>query len=143
MAPAGLPAYSPAPLGPEYFVMKTPNGRVKGNRSRGAVSRADLETIKGDLATLKRDLVALFAHLEASAVTGAGGAALKAVGQMGGETVRFCDRIAAEAQDRSRELRLRVERQPLSSVLTACALGMVVARMSASHGNDRQPRRRR
>ena len=116
--------------------MNIPSERAKGKRRR-AVPRPDIQVIKDDLATLKRDLVALFAHLEASGVDGAGGVMLKAAGRMGGETVRFCDTVAAEAQTRSRELCAQVERRPLAMVLAACALGVFVARMG-----ERRPRRR-
>ena len=101
------------------------------------VPQPDIAIIKDDLATLRRDMTALFAHLEASGIEGAGGAALKAVGQMGGETVRFCDTVAGAAQARSNELRRQVERRPLAMVLAACGLGVMVARM----GERRSPRR--
>lgn len=116
--------------------MSIPNGQA-GDERRRAVPLPDIEVIKADLATLKRDLTVLFAHLEASAIDGPGGAALKAVGQMGGETMRFCDTVAAGAQARSDELRRQVERRPLAMLVAACGLGVMVARM----GERRPPRR--
>jgi hypothetical protein len=116
--------------------MNMPSERANGNYRR-AVPRPDIAVIKDDLATLKRDLAALFADLETSGVAGAGGIMLKAAGRMSGETVRFCDTVAAAAQTRSRELCAQVERRPLAMVLAACAFGVFVARMG-----ERRPRRR-
>jgi hypothetical protein len=116
--------------------MSIPNGRPV-DKTRRTVPRPDVTVIKEDLATLKRDLAVLFAHLETSEIESPAGAALKAVGQMGSETMRFCDTVAAGTQARSDELRRQVERRPLAMVLVACWLGVIVARM----GDHRPPRR--
>lgn len=120
----------------KYPIMTIPNGRANGKR-RGAVHRSDIEIIKADLATLRGDLAALFVHLEASGIDGPGGLALRAAGQLGDETMRFCDTVAAVAQARSKELSLQVKRRPLAMVVAAWALGVIVARMG-----ERRPRRR-
>jgi hypothetical protein len=114
--------------------MKTPNRRARGRGPRGKAARPDLDVIKTDLARLRDELATLFAHLAAGPVEGIPGAALRAVGQIGGATLRGCEGLASEIDTRARALRLNVEQRPWSSVLAACALGVLAARLC-----DRRP----
>ncbi len=112
--------------------MKTPNRRTKGGSRRAQASRPDFDMVKADLARLKEDLVTLFSHLAAGPDASLAGVALKAIGQIGGEAVRVCDRLASETE----ALRRRVERRPWSSVLAACALGVIIAQLGDRRPND-------
>ncbi len=112
--------------------MKTPNRRAKGRSRRAQASRPDLDVVKADLARLKENLVTLLSHLAAAPGVGVQGVALKAIGQIGGEALRICDRLASETE----ALRLRVEQRPWSSVLAACALGILVAQLGDRRSND-------
>ncbi len=124
--------------------MKTPNRRARGRRGpRGKASRPDLDVIKADLARLKDDLATLFAHLATGPVEGVPGAALRAVGQIGGETVRVCEKLVSETDTRARALRLSVEQRPLSSVLAAGALGVLAARLCDRRPDDTRGRTNR
>lgn len=116
--------------------MKTPNRRAKGRGRRAQASRPDLDVVKADLARLKENFVTLLSHLAAGPDAGVQGVALKAIGRIGGEALRVCDRLARETE----ALRLRVEQWPWSSVLAACALGVIVAQLGDRRPNDTNDR---
>jgi ElaB/YqjD/DUF883 family membrane-anchored ribosome-binding protein len=101
-----------------------------------AETPVDLQAITSDIAALKHDLATLMRHLKLGATDGMRGAtdgmraaARNAAEQIGDESLRAYEALAAQGERTAKSIGRHVEEQPVVSLLIAFAIGFLGSRM--------------
>jgi ElaB/YqjD/DUF883 family membrane-anchored ribosome-binding protein len=93
---------------------------------------ADFDTIVGDLGTLKRDIGRLMDQMKNGAVDGASEAAQNLLNQLNERASDIYDNLSEQGERSVKAISRQVEERPITSLLVAFGVGMVVSRLMSS-----------
>jgi ElaB/YqjD/DUF883 family membrane-anchored ribosome-binding protein len=98
-------------------------------KARRRVESASFETIVDDLGTLKRDIGRLMDQMKTGAVDGASEAAQNLLNQLNERASDIYDNLSDQGERSVKAISRQVEERPITSLLVAFGVGMVVSRL--------------
>jgi ElaB/YqjD/DUF883 family membrane-anchored ribosome-binding protein len=98
-------------------------------KARRRVEPASFDTIVDDLGTLKRDIGRLMDQMKTGAVDGASEAAQNLLNQLNERASDIYDNLSDQGERSVKAISRQVEERPITSLLVAFGVGMIVSRL--------------
>jgi ElaB/YqjD/DUF883 family membrane-anchored ribosome-binding protein len=98
-------------------------------KARRRVEPASFDTIVDDLGTLKRDIARLMDQMKTGAVDGASEAAQNLLNQLNERASDIYDNLSDQGERSVKAISRQVEERPITSLLVAFGVGMIVSRL--------------
>jgi ElaB/YqjD/DUF883 family membrane-anchored ribosome-binding protein len=98
-------------------------------KARRRVEPASFDTIVDDLGMLKRDIGRLMDQMKTGAVDGASEAAQNLLNQLNERASDIYDNLSDQGERSVKAISRQVEERPITSLLVAFGVGMIVSRL--------------